>query len=280
MTLTPASFSASRLIKGSAPDSTWARGLAWSLYGFGTVFTYTGRDSDLASPAQRRLLHRPVPGGPGSPWDFDVPPAPTASTTARPPRSPRRACGTSRRSSNSREPSRAQRYRDAALTILDSLCTDRYLAWTTPGWEGVLKHGVYHFHKKLGVDESVMWGDFFFLEAMDKVLQAAPAELELPMARAGTSSISVPGPMACYTMAPARTRKTGWASQAQAARILTMSPDQPSEHEELGEELQPSTTALSAFICRSSSRKAIGVLDADAESDETEIEDEALPRVD
>ena len=35
----------------------------------------------------------------------------------------------------------------------------------------MLKHGVYHFHKKLGVDESVMWGDFFFLEAVCKVLE-------------------------------------------------------------------------------------------------------------
>jgi unsaturated chondroitin disaccharide hydrolase len=65
---------------------------------------------------------------------------------------------------------RRRRYRDAALNILDSLCTDRYLAWDTPGWEGVLKHGVYHFHKKLGVDESVMWGEFFFLEAVAKAL--------------------------------------------------------------------------------------------------------------
>ncbi len=31
-------------------------------------------------------------------------------------------------------------------------------------------HGVYHFHKKLGVDESVMWGDYFFLEAVAKAL--------------------------------------------------------------------------------------------------------------
>jgi unsaturated chondroitin disaccharide hydrolase len=37
----------------------------------------------------------------------------------------------------------------------------------------VLKHGVYHFHKKLGVDESVMWGEFFFLEAVDKALKTA-----------------------------------------------------------------------------------------------------------
>ncbi len=59
------------------------------------------------------------------------------------------------------------------MRILDTLCSDRYLAWTTPGWEGVLKHGVYHIHKNLGVDESVMWGDFFFLEAVDKVLSSA-----------------------------------------------------------------------------------------------------------
>ncbi len=33
-------------------------------------------------------------------------------------------------------------------------------------------HGVYHFRKGLGVDESVIWGDFFFLEAVDKVLKS------------------------------------------------------------------------------------------------------------
>lgn len=59
----------------------------------------------------------------------------------------------------------------AALTILDTLCSDRYLAWDIPGWEGVLMHGVYQFPKMLGVDESVIWGDFFFLEAVCKVLK-------------------------------------------------------------------------------------------------------------
>ncbi len=68
------------------------------------------------------------------------------------------------------DPSLAGSYRAASLTILDTLCTDRYLACNDPAWEGVLKHGVYHYHKQLGVDESVMWGDFFFLEAVDKVL--------------------------------------------------------------------------------------------------------------
>jgi unsaturated chondroitin disaccharide hydrolase len=157
--------------QGLHPDSTWARGLAWSLYGFTTVFGYTGRDRDLAIAANNadcfiaRCPESFVP-----PWDFDVPPGPdriddsSAAAIA--------ASGLLDLAAHlePREPAKAQRYRDASLTILDSLCTDRYLAWTTPGWEGVLKHGVYHFHKKLGVDESVMWGDFFFLEAIVKVL--------------------------------------------------------------------------------------------------------------
>ena len=38
----------------------------------------------------------------------------------------------------------------------------------TPGWEGIFKHGVYHTAKNLGVDESVMWGEYFFVEALDE----------------------------------------------------------------------------------------------------------------
>jgi len=44
----------------------------------------------------------------------------------------------------------SERYRDAARNILGALLTDDYVAWNTPAWEGILKHGVYHFHKKLG----------------------------------------------------------------------------------------------------------------------------------
>jgi len=50
------------------------------------------------------------------------------------------------------------------------MCSSEYLAIDEPEWEGVLKHGSYHEQKKLGVDESVMWGEYFFAEALDKVL--------------------------------------------------------------------------------------------------------------
>jgi unsaturated chondroitin disaccharide hydrolase len=68
------------------------------------------------------------------------------------------------------EPSKATHYRERALTILDTLLDPEFLANETPGWEGILKHGIYHERKKLGVDESVMWGEYFFLSALDKAL--------------------------------------------------------------------------------------------------------------
>jgi unsaturated chondroitin disaccharide hydrolase len=156
--------------QGLRPDSDWSRGLAWSLHGFETVFTYTNDPADL-SVAQRNAGHflDRCPEGLVPPWDFDIPPGPdriddsSAAAIA--------ASGLWNLARLADEPDRAARYRDAALTILDTLCSDRYLAWDIPGWEGVLMHGVDHFPKKLGVDESVIWGDFFFLEAVCKVLE-------------------------------------------------------------------------------------------------------------
>ncbi|MCB0100122.1 MAG: hypothetical protein KDE46_30530, partial [Caldilineaceae bacterium] len=65
---------------------------------------------------------------------------------------------------------RARLYRDYALQIMDTLTEPEFLASETPGWEGILKHGMYHQMRGLGVNESVMWGEYFFLEAVSKVL--------------------------------------------------------------------------------------------------------------
>ena len=73
------------------------------------------------------------------------------------------------------EPERAARYEGSARTILSTICGPEFLATETPGWEGILKHGSYHERKGLGVDESVMWGEYFFVEALDKLLGASPA---------------------------------------------------------------------------------------------------------
>src|SRR5690606_12366414 len=53
-------------------------------------------------------------------------------------------------------------YRGAAYRIASTLLTAEFLATETQGWEGILKHGSYHERNDLGVDESVMRGEYFF----------------------------------------------------------------------------------------------------------------------
>src|SRR5262249_26469003 len=110
---------------------------------------------------------RRAPTGQVPPWDFDVPgdaphlPDSSAAAIA--------ASGLSDLSELATGQD-AGRYRAAALTIIQMLSSDAYLARSHPGWEGILLHGVYHYHKNLGVDESVIWGDHFFVEALVKAL--------------------------------------------------------------------------------------------------------------
>jgi unsaturated chondroitin disaccharide hydrolase len=61
-------------------------------------------------------------------------------------------------------------YYSSALHILKSLC-EQYTAKGEAAWEGILKGGVYHIHKNLGVNESVMWGEYFFCEALETALR-------------------------------------------------------------------------------------------------------------
>lgn len=161
--------------QGWQPDSAWARGLAWSLYGFSQCYGLTGRE-EVLEVAERNadywLSHLPADGVPY--WDFradvsqPLPWGPQKDSSA----GAIAASGLLDLAGQTVSPDRAAAYRATALTMLDALVQSDYLADQTPGWEGILKHGVYHTRKGLGVDESVMWGDFFFVEALTKVLPA------------------------------------------------------------------------------------------------------------
>ncbi len=161
--------------QGWRGDSAWTRGLAWALYGFGTVYDMTKDHCYLSTArlcADFYLAHTPfdvdTPGGPGiPPNDYDDPRQPVSYESSA---AAIASSGLLNLAQLVQDPVHADRYRKAALTILDTLTSPEYLAIDTPGWEGILKHGIYHQAKGLGVDESVMWGEHFFVEAVDKAL--------------------------------------------------------------------------------------------------------------
>jgi unsaturated chondroitin disaccharide hydrolase len=61
----------------------------------------------------------------------------------------------------------AAEYREYGRRILDSLSTTTFISVDDERWEGVLRHATYHYRNGLGVDESVMFGDHYLLEALD-----------------------------------------------------------------------------------------------------------------
>jgi len=154
--------------QGWRGDSSWARGQAWALYGFGTAYAFTGDQCFLRTAeacAGYYIERTPASGVPPNDWDEPHPALPYESSAAA-----IAASGMLELARLTRDRGRSRRYRHMALRILDTLTGPEFLADETPGWEGILKHGIYHQRKGLGVDESVMWGDYFFLEALCKAM--------------------------------------------------------------------------------------------------------------
>lgn len=158
--------------QGFRGDSCWARGLAWALYGFGTAYQFT-QDARFLRTAEAcadfYIASLPANGVP--PWDFDAPAESrelvdtSAAAIA--------ASGLLQLAGLTADPIQGPVYAETARQTLTTLC-QRYLAVSDPAWEGILKGGVYHLHKGLGVNESVMWGEYFFVEALDRALRDGP----------------------------------------------------------------------------------------------------------
>lgn len=158
--------------QGYRSDSCWSRGLSWAMYGFGVAYEYT-RDPRFLDTAQScadyYITHTNSDGLP--PWDFQAP------------QDGRRLVDTSAAAIAASallrlcrmlpDPVKGFYYWSCALHILKTLC-ENHTAVNEPEWEGVLKGGVYHMQKDLGVNESVMWGDYFFCEALENALRHSP----------------------------------------------------------------------------------------------------------
>ena len=150
--------------QGFRDDSSWARGLTWSIYGFGTAYRFT-RDRRFLNTAEAcasyYIENTAAHGIPPNDWREPQPSQPHESSAAA-----IAASAFLQLAQLSHDSVRSTMYQRYALTILESLMQPAFLALDTPGWEGILKGGMYHQSRGLGLDESVMWGEYFFLEAL------------------------------------------------------------------------------------------------------------------
>lgn len=140
-------------------DSCWSRGQAWAIYGFSLAYQSSGEKKfiELAGGLADYFISN-LPADYVPYWDFNDPEIPNSVKDSS---AAAIACSGLLTLS---ELNHKQRFKQAAIDMLNSLSTN-YLAEDS---EGILKHGCYHKSANLGVDESLIWGDYYFVEALTK----------------------------------------------------------------------------------------------------------------
>lgn len=152
--------------QGYSDRSCWSRGQAWAIYGFAATATAT-RNIEHLHAAERlaqyflgRLDHSMVPY-----WDFDDPTLPNAPRDS----SAAAVLASALLDMAALHPDTKQGeiWHHRAQLLLTSLCRD-YLA-RSDVHRGLLMHGCYSRPHKIGEDSAVLFGDYFFAEALCKV---------------------------------------------------------------------------------------------------------------
>ncbi|MFC1614308.1 glycoside hydrolase family 88 protein [Gemmatimonadota bacterium] len=155
--------------QGHSVESTWSRGQSWGIYGFTRVYGYTREPVFLAAATRMAdwFIDR-LPGDFVPYWDFQAPDIPNdARDTSA---GSMAASGLIELAGYVADPADRARYLQAARNILASL-TRNYLTRDLPGHnDGVLTGGTYFFAIGRSVDQANIWGDYYYLEAILRLL--------------------------------------------------------------------------------------------------------------
>jgi unsaturated chondroitin disaccharide hydrolase len=152
--------------QGAADDSAWARGQAWGLYGYTTMFRETKRPAYLAQAtniANYILNHPRLPADKIPYWDFDAPGIPVV---------PRDASAAAIMSSALIELSgfvakaTAQKYLNLARQQLLALASPAYRAQAGENGDFLLKHSVGSHPEHREIDVPLNYADYYFLEGL------------------------------------------------------------------------------------------------------------------
>ena len=152
--------------QGYADESTWARGQAWAVYGFALSYRYTKNPAFLQTAKKTaEVFIKNLPSDWVPYWDFtftdENPDIRDTSAGAI------FACGLLELCKYVNE-EEAKRYGEIAEKVMKSLCKS-YTTRNIAGSNGVLTEGMYH--RDDGAGECVIWGDYFYMEALVRLVK-------------------------------------------------------------------------------------------------------------
>lgn len=159
--------------QGYHDGSTWTRGQAWAVYGFALSYRYT-RDPKYLDTAVRaaRYFIEHLPEDHVAYWDFDVPIE--AGTPRDSSASAIAACGMLEILEHlEEEDGNKGLLTDAVEKSMISL-VNGYSTIGEAAEEGLIKHGSYYVRGGMGPDDYMIWGDYYYLEALLRLTQGVP----------------------------------------------------------------------------------------------------------
>lgn len=150
--------------QGNSDTSTWSRGQAWAVLGIplNEAYVHSSQIPAIYKPVVDVFLKN-LPADLIPYWDFDFSdenPAEKDSSAAA-----IAACGLL-------EAAKLSAYPEADLLAKGLIYQlgEQYTAFTDSENEGLLLHGVYAHSEGKGVDEPNLWGDYFYFEALTRLL--------------------------------------------------------------------------------------------------------------
>jgi unsaturated chondroitin disaccharide hydrolase len=165
--------------QGYADESCWSRGQGWAIYGFTASAKATGNCVYLAvaETLAEYYLNRLAEADAMVPlWDFDDPGRPDTLRDSS--AAAIVASAMLDMAALQPDPVKGKRWQALGLSMLGELCRD-YLARES-GHRGLLKHGCYSKPHHESTDSAVLFGDFYFVEALCKVLLPGKFSSEAP----------------------------------------------------------------------------------------------------
>ena len=156
-----------RLLKGMthqgySDSSTWARGQAWAIYGYTTVYreTHNKKFLNFAKKVTEAYLCR-LPDDYIPYWDFDDPAIPDTSRDAS---AAAVVASALLELQQYVDADTAARYREAATRMLASLASDKYRSGNRR--PSFLDHSTGHRPAGSEIDYSIIYADYYYIEAL------------------------------------------------------------------------------------------------------------------
>ncbi|MBD2868588.1 glycoside hydrolase family 88 protein [Paenibacillus arenilitoris] len=159
--------------QGFRDGSTWTRGQAWGIYGFALAYRYFKEPQFMeASKRLARYFIAHLPEDHVAYWDFDAPQA--EGTPRDSSASAIAACGMLELLEHLPDGDPDREWLDTAVRQSMSSLVDRYFTAGDASEEGFLRHGSYSVRGGISPDDFVIWGDYFFLEALLRLEAGIP----------------------------------------------------------------------------------------------------------